>query len=71
MWIIYSFPDKMDIVKNEFLRPTLKLDDQKFEFIFVLDISWSMSSGKLGSAKRALNVSLVSSFNYFHHLSIN
>jgi len=51
----------MDIVKNEFLRPTLKLDDQKFEFIFLLDISGSMSyGGKLMSAKRALTVSFVS-----------
>ena len=47
----------MDIVKNEFLRPTLKLDDQKFEFIFLLDHSGSMSGDKMELAKRALKVS--------------
>jgi len=46
----------MDIVKNEFLRPTLKLDDQKYEFIFLLDISGSMNGSKILLAKQALNV---------------
>jgi uncharacterized protein with von Willebrand factor type A (vWA) domain len=51
----------MDIVQNTFLMPALKLDDQKFEFIFLLDNSGSMAWADVGEtpidlAKRALNV---------------
>jgi len=56
MYIIYLYQRTMDIVKNEFLRPTLKLDDQKYEFIFLMDVSGSMAGSKMDLAKRALNV---------------
>ncbi|ODM89710.1 Heat shock 70 kDa protein cognate 4 [Orchesella cincta] len=41
-------------LRNSFLLPTSKLDDQKFEFIFLLDISGSMSGAPIELAKRAL-----------------
>jgi uncharacterized protein with von Willebrand factor type A (vWA) domain len=44
------------IVKNNFLMPALKLDDQKFEFIFLLDNSGSMNGMPIELAKKALNV---------------
>jgi len=44
------------IVKNNFLMPALKLDDQKFEFIFLLDNSGSMSGSPMELAKKALIV---------------
>jgi hypothetical protein len=48
----------MAIVKNTFLMPALKLDDQKFEFVFLLDNSTSMRGRRtdLELAKTALNV---------------
>lgn len=46
----------MDIIKNSFLLPALKLDDQKFEFIFLLDNSGSMAGAPIELAKKALNV---------------
>jgi uncharacterized protein with von Willebrand factor type A (vWA) domain len=59
--VSYNHSYKMDIVKNTFLMPALKLDDQKFEFIFLLDNSGSMAWADVGEtpidlAKRALNV---------------
>ncbi|CAL8069445.1 unnamed protein product [Orchesella dallaii] len=41
-------------LRNSFLLPTSKLDDQKFEFIFLLDISGSMAGAAIDLAKRAL-----------------
>jgi hypothetical protein len=46
----------MAIVKNTFLMPALKLDDQKFEFVFLLDNSTSMRGRRTELAKTALNV---------------
>jgi len=49
----------MDIVpKNPFLLPTLKLDDQKYEFIFLMDVSGSMNGTPLELAKQALKLFL-------------
>jgi len=44
----------MDIVRNPNLLPMLKLDDQKFEFIFLLDRSGSMSGTPLELTKQAV-----------------
>ncbi|CAG7837496.1 unnamed protein product [Allacma fusca] len=42
------------IERRNFLAPSLKFDDQKFEFIFVLDRSGSMKGDKIVLASRAL-----------------
>ncbi|CAG7731584.1 unnamed protein product [Allacma fusca] len=42
------------VERRNFLAPSLKYDDQKFEFIFVLDRSGSMSGFKMTLANRAL-----------------
>ncbi|ODM92945.1 Heat shock cognate 71 kDa protein, partial [Orchesella cincta] len=41
-------------IRNPFLLPTSKLDDQKFEFIFMLDVSGSMGGQPIELAKRTL-----------------
>lgn len=45
-------------LRNTFLLPTAKLDDQKFEFYFLVDVSGSMSGSPWKLASRALLVSL-------------
>ncbi|CAG7837495.1 unnamed protein product [Allacma fusca] len=42
------------IERRNFLAPSLKFDDQKFEFVFVLDRSGSMQGDKIMLASRAL-----------------
>jgi uncharacterized protein with von Willebrand factor type A (vWA) domain len=61
----------MDIVKNNFLRPTAKLDDQKFEFIFLLDISSSMCGQPIELAKKAVMVKIRTASTSFHFLEHN
>lgn len=43
-------------IRNSFLMPTAKLDDQKFEFYFLLDVSGSMNGQPAQLAARALSV---------------
>lgn len=43
-------------LRNSFLLPTAKLDDQKFEFYFLVDVSGSMSGSPWKLASRALLV---------------
>lgn len=44
-------------LRNNFLLPTAKLDDQKFEFYFLIDASGSMEGEPWDLAVRALLVS--------------
>lgn len=45
-------------LRNNFLLPTAKLDDQKFEFYFLVDASGSMGGQPWQLASRALLVGL-------------
>lgn len=53
-------------LRNTFLIPTAKLDDQKFEFYFLLDISGSMYGKPFQLASRAILVCL----NVLHRLHV-
>lgn len=46
-------------LRNNFLLPTAKFDDQKFEFYFLMDGSGSMSGERWSLATRALLVCLL------------
>ncbi len=46
-------------LRNTFLLPTAKLDDQKFEFYFLLDASGSMGGEDFTLATRALSVTIL------------
>lgn len=43
-------------MRNNFLNPTAKLDDQKFEFYFLVDLSGSMSGRPYDLACKAILV---------------
>ncbi|OXA38725.1 von Willebrand factor A domain-containing protein 5B1 [Folsomia candida] len=51
---------KTAMIKSDFIKPNLRCDDQKYEFIIILDRSSSMDGDKIVLAKQALHFALQS-----------
>lgn len=60
-------------MRNNFLLPTAKLDDQKFEFYFLVDMSGSMRGRPYELACRAIlvNVGVFYFRQFFFHLTLH